>query len=179
MLTTRADVKKKMMLSDRVLSAWFWIFAFIAIVFEPLYYFGCDWNGASCEYDVVANIWAIYAQWDPYFGDMRKSELLWLRVMCTIEVFVFGPCYVACAVGLAPTRPEGDHAAWLRGVALPFCGALIYSTFVYFAVEYMEATASGANLPMVVLINAPWTVLPSFLLAKCLGDERKRWHKAA
>lgn len=137
-------------------------------MFEPLYYFGCHWNGATCGNGVVPQLWRIYSQWDPLFLRKDIPSLLWLRVMCTLEVILFGPCYVLCAIGLAPAQPEGVHAPWLPQLALPFCGALVYSTLVYFGVELLDAPSTGANLAMVFLINAPWTVVPCLLLAKCL-----------
>lgn len=47
----------------------------------------------------------------------------------------------------------------LATVALPFCGALFYSTVVYFWLEFREARA-GTNFSMVLLVNCPWSIAP-------------------
>jgi hypothetical protein len=33
-----------------------YFFAFIALVFEPLYYFGCDWNHETCYYESSSSV---------------------------------------------------------------------------------------------------------------------------
>ena len=144
------------------LVAIFYLFGFTALVFEPLYYFGCSWSLENCRSEGgvmfgVSELWRVYGEWDPLFLNVPS----WLRVMCTIEVFLFGPLYVVCAYGLQTRR------AWLPSVALPFCGALIYSTLVYFALEYIERLP-GTNLEMVVLVNVPWTICPLLLVFRLL-----------
>lgn len=143
-------------------------FGFIAIIFEPLYYFGCNWNLNSCFQSsssvirIVGSIWSIYCQWDPLF----ISPPLWLKVMCTIEVFIFGPLYLITAYGLR------NGKRWLSTVALPFAGALFYSTVVYFAVEYIE-NMPGTNMFMVILVNVPWTIVPVLLINEILNGDSK------
>jgi hypothetical protein len=148
----------------------FCLFGFVALVFEPLYYFGCDWNGLVCTnactsslIDAVRNVWLIYAAWDPIFLDIP----LWLRVLCSIEVFIFGPLYVVVAVGL------WTRGTWLRIIAQPFCGALIYSTFVYFAMEYLESVPN-TNFLLVFLVNIPWTIVPAWLLWELSGESKAK-----
>jgi hypothetical protein len=143
---------------DTLLIFVFNLFGFVALIFEPLYYFGCSWREdlcASSPYSLVryaGQAWSIYCEWDPLF----KVVPLWLQVLCSIEVFIFGPLYLACAYGLKwKTR-------WLSAVALPFCGALVYSTIVYFAMEILEFQA-GTNLLIVFVVNIPWTIFPIVL----------------
>ena len=45
-------------------------------------------------------------------------------------------------------------------------GALVYSTGIYFAIEVATADATGADLPMVFLVNAPWTLVPLGLMSE-------------
>ena len=116
---------------EHVLVVSLWLFCFVALVFEPLYYYGCNWHdrNASCDQSsnnslvrATAKIWRIYTHWDPVFAECP----LWLRVMCTVEVFVFGPLYGVCAYGLQHRIP------WiLQNVINSFSGALLYSTIVY------------------------------------------------
>jgi hypothetical protein len=147
--------------ADKALISTLVLFSFVALVFEPLYYFGCNWSDVSdsCDgspYAIVrgaAVLWRIYSkQWDPMFIDIP----VWLRVMCAIEVGLFGPLYAVCAFGL------WRRSEWLPPVAYLFSGALLYSTIVYFAMEVIELLP-GTNLPMVFLINIPWSILPVVL----------------
>jgi hypothetical protein len=152
------------MVSDTTLIVAFWIFAFTALVFEPLYYFGCNWSYENCEaspFPIVAaigEVWKIYGDWDPLFLKVPT----WLQVMCTIEVVIFGPLYALCAYGLQ------KRTTWLPHVALPFCGALFYSTVVYFAMEFMFVEP-GTNLLMVFIVNIPWSIFPVLLSIRVLN----------
>lgn len=101
------------------------------------------------------NIWLFYNQWDPLFN----IPPMWLRVMCTIEVFIFGPLYTLTAYGMY------KDTAWFAGLALPFAGALIYSTIVYFAMEII-LNEPGTNITMVFVVNLPWTIIPMMLVGK-------------
>jgi hypothetical protein len=153
---------------DRVLIFVFWLFAFVALVFEPLYYYGCNWELSNCQHSpfqiiqIVGKIWAIYDQWDPLF----ISIPLWLQIMCTIEVFLFGPLYAICAYGLQ------TKAQWLPAVALPFCGALFYSTIVYFAMEFLDPLPE-TNLFAVIVVNIPWSIFPVLLAWRVLQTDLK------
>jgi hypothetical protein len=148
---------------DTVLLGWYLLFGAVALTFEPAYYFGCEWSGRLCPaaegsplMRVVRDLWMIYAHWDPLFLDVP----LWLRVLCSIEVFVFGPLYLVTAWGIWRRAP------WLSSLALPFSGALVYSTGVYFAMELLEAMP-GTNMFMVFAVNLPWTIVPLVLMWRC------------
>ena len=146
---------------DTFLITWYIIFAFTAMSFEPLYYFGCEWSitcpaGASSRpLAAIGRVWSIYVTWDPLF----HSPPLWLRVLCYIEVFVFGPLYGLTAYGLLWRK------TWLPPLAYCFSGALIYSTIVYFLMEVLE-NAPGTNFLAVFLVNIPWTVIPIILVSR-------------
>lgn len=160
------------MVNDFTLICVFWIFAFTALVFEPMYYFGCNWDYANCATSTfplvaeVGEVWKIYNQWDPLFF----SPPPWLKVMCTIEVLIFGPLYALSAYGLQV------NACWLPYVALPFCGALFYSTVVYFAMEfiYMEP---GTDPLMVFIVNIPWSIFPVLLSWRVLNIAKHNKHQ--
>jgi hypothetical protein len=156
---------------DRCLVWCLWGFALVALVFEPTVYFGClssdgasvvaDWRISHCEEGWIDNMWRVYADWDPLF--IRVPPFL--RIMCTIEVFVFGPCYVICALGLSQRPPP----MWLPGFALLFSGALLYSTSVFFLYEYLFAPSAFVNLPMLALVHGPWTIVPCVLAWRCIS----------
>mmetsp|Transcript_11388 Transcript_11388/g.18534 ORF Transcript_11388/g.18534 Transcript_11388/m.18534 type:complete len:168 (+) Transcript_11388:161-664(+) len=144
---------------DRCLVYVFYVFAFTALVFEPLYYLGCDWNFESCLYEessalvkYTKAVWSVYNQWDPLF----TAPPDWLKVMCYIEVFIFGPLYALSAYGLQ------YRCKWLPYVTLPFSGALFYSTVVYFVMEFAYPEP-GTNLMMVLIVNIPWSIFPVLL----------------
>jgi hypothetical protein len=125
-----------------------------------LYYFGCNWNGELCPLasssEIIRHtrdIWLFYAQWDPLFINIP----MWLRVMCAIEVFVFGPLYLIVAIGMV------SNSKWLPYIAHPFSGALFYSTLVYFAMEIIEYSPGNTNMTAIFLVNIPWTILPVLL----------------
>lgn len=150
---------------DTTLIAWLIVFAFTAVAFEPLYYFGCDWSSAcpasahSSLLSHVRDLWRIYVAWDPLFD----HPPLWLRILCTIEVFVFGPLYAITAYGLYFRKP------WLPVVAYCFSGALVYSTIVYFLMEALE-NFPGTNLLAVFLVNIPWTIVPMVLIFRLVSS---------
>ena len=156
---------------DYFIFYWYCLFAFVALIFEPLYYYGCNWNGLSCltEGNLILHytkhIWLFYAQWDPMFYQVP----MWLRVMCSIEVFIFGPLYLLTAIGMV------YDTAWFVQMSLPFAGALIYSTIVYFAMEIIE-NMPGTNMVVVFLVNLPWTIVPIMLVyqivSKGQGSEK-------
>lgn len=150
---------------------WFSVFAFTALVFEPLYYFGCAWDGWSCPTSLSSSfhgsimknvhaIWKIYCQFDPLF----YSPPLWLRVLCSIEVFLFGPLYCVIVYGLL------YKLKWVAPLAFFFSGALIYSTIVYFLMEYYE-NVPNTNFVAVFLINCPWTFVPMVLIYHQLTEQ--------
>lgn len=178
MIDRKSDQPDALSGTDKILIGTLWLFAAVALILEPLYYFGCNWNDVNdaCNaspYMTVRGavvVWRIYSQnWDPIFLDIP----MWLRVMCTIEVFVFGPLYVITALLLQ------RRSSWLPLVAYVFSGALFYSTVVYFSMEVIELLA-GTNLPMVFLVNIPWSILPVVLswrvgtLSSLTGSKAKR-----
>jgi hypothetical protein len=158
-----------MTILDKVLIHTFYLFGFVALIFEPLYYFGCDWELAKCQQSsskivqIVGQIWSIYCQWDPLFINLP----LWLRVLCSIEVFIFGPCYILAAYGYQ------YKCTWHSYLISPFCGALIYSTIVYFAMEWIEFVP-GTNMYMVFIVNIPWTIFPIILIYKTIMYDSMR-----
>ena len=141
--------------SDTFFIACFALFAFTSLAMEPFVVFEVDLAAAR---DPLGRAWHLYAaRWDPLFLDTPP----WLRIMCGLDAFVFGPTYLALIYGLRRARP------WVRPLGLVFCGALIYSTLVYFGYElWMEH--ERANLAMVFLVNVPYTLVPLAFLARLL-----------
>jgi hypothetical protein len=131
---------------DLVLIGFFAIFAVTSLVMEPYFVFGVDYHRAG---DPFAAGWLFYSQYDPAFLDRP----LFLRVMCAIDFVVFGPFYLVLIYAFWKGRD------WIRLPALLYVTAVVYSTVVYFAWEFIGERAR-ANLPMVVACNIPYTIVP-------------------
>ena len=134
----------------------------VAWTLEPAFYTSHPawWAGAAgrppTAFEAVTlRVWRLYTRFDPVF----EAPPAWLRAMCWAEVLLFGPLYFVTAWGLA------RWAAWARFVALPFAGALLYSTLLYFALELSSGGVPGTSTPVVLLVNLPWTLLPFAIFA--------------
>ncbi len=138
---------------DAALVFFFGIFAITSFVYEPFITFGVDLSKST---SLVGRSWFWYAEsFDPVFLDTP----LWLRIMCTIDFVVFGPCYLVFIYAFIKDRD------WVRVPALIYGSAIVYSTLVYFGWEFLDANnRAHANLAMVVLINIPYTIVPLALM---------------
>jgi hypothetical protein len=145
---------------DLLLVATFALFAFTSLVMEMYIVFGVDLRDPGS--DPFARAWALYCTWDPIFLDTP----LWLRIMCGIDGFVFGPFYLVLVWALAKER------AWIQLPALLYAAAIVYSTIVYFGYEFI-AEAGRADMTMVVLVNIPYTIMP-LALAWRMWPRRRR-----
>jgi hypothetical protein len=133
----------------------------IAWTLEPAFYTSHPawWSGAAGRAPTAfeaatLRVWRVYTQYDPVF----EAPPEWLVAMCWIEVLLFGPLYFAAAWAVARRPP------WARAVLLPFAGALLYSTLLYYALE-LRAPVPGTSAAAVLLVNAPWTLVPLLLPA--------------
>jgi hypothetical protein len=147
---------------DRILLATFCMMLFVAWFFEPYVVALCGWEGletASCQRDVIGQLWFFYAKtFDPVFLNLPT----WLRLVCSLDTFVFGFFYAASIYALRTNRVT---QRWYVLLALPMCGALIYSTIVYFGYELL-AEAHRCSLLWVFVVNLPWTLCPLLLLLR-------------
>jgi hypothetical protein len=136
---------------DRVLIGAFCVFAFTSIFMEPYIVFAVDLRHAT---DPLGRLWHFYAShWDPLFFD----HPFYMRVMTGIDEWVYGPMYLLLIYAFV------RRANWIRTPALLYGGAIIYSTLVYFLVEFLSQ-AHRANLAMVLVVNIPYTVIPGVLV---------------
>ncbi|MGB5810071.1 MAG: emopamil-binding family protein [Polyangiales bacterium] len=129
------------------------VFAVTSLVYEQYIVFGVDLSSAT---DVFGRSWYWYAHsFDPIFLDTP----LWLRIMCTIDAYVFGIFYLVLIYALVRERN------WIRVPALLYGTAIVYSTVVYFGYEFLDpANRAQANLLMVFLVNIPYTLVPLLLM---------------
>ncbi len=137
---------------DRILIAAFCVFAFTSIVLEQWIVFGVDLKTAT---DPLGRAWRWYAE---SFDPMMLEAPLSMRIMFGIDAWVFGPFYLVLAYAFIRRRN------WIRIPAFFFASAMVYSVVVYYLMEILSEHASDTNLPMVMLISGPYTIVP-FLLA--------------
>jgi len=138
---------------DIILVFWFSVFCISSFIFEQFIVFGVDLSRTT---DIFGRTWYWYAKsFDPIFLDTP----IWLRVMCTIDGYVFGACYPFFIYALVKCRN------WIRIPALMYGAAIVYSTLVYFGWEFFDPTnRAEANLLAVFIINIPYTIVPLILI---------------
>ena len=135
---------------DLVLVCCFALFAFTSLVMEPYFVFGLGFHRPG---DPFAAGWRFYAEsWDPIF----LYPPLALRLICGIDLFVFGPFYLVAIWAFVRQR------TWIRVPGLLYVSAMIYSMVVYFGIEFIEER-ERANLLMVVLVNVPYPIVAMLL----------------
>jgi hypothetical protein len=138
---------------DAFLVCCFCMFAVSSLIYEQFIVFGMD---LSTTTDPFGRSWYWYAlSFDPVFLDTP----LWLRIMCAIDGYVFGPCYLLFIFAFVKERN------WVRIPALLYGSAIVYSTVVYFGWEFLDhANRAQANLFAVFVVNIPYTVVPLLLM---------------
>jgi len=145
---------------DALLVFWFCVFAVTSLVYEQYIVFDVDLSSAT---GIFGRSWYWYASsFDPIFLDTP----LWLRIMCTIDAYVFGPFYLVLIYAFVRGRN------WIRVPALLYGSAIIYSTAVYFGWEFLDAAnCAEANLAAVFVVNIPYTIVPLLLLWRMRSPE--------
>lgn len=145
---------------DAVLVACFVVFSVSSLVYEQYVVFGID---LSTTTDVFGRSWYWYARtFDPVFLDPP----LWLRIMCSIDAYVFGTCYLVFIFAFVKGRN------WVRVPALLYGAAIVYSTLVYFGWEFLDAeNRARADLLAVFVVNIPYTLVPLLLMWRVRNPE--------
>jgi hypothetical protein len=138
---------------DALLVCWFCVFSISSWIHEQFIVFGVD---LSTTTDPFGRSWYWYARsFDPVFLDTP----LWLRIMCTIDAYLFGTCYLIFIYAFVRCRN------WVRIPALLYGSAIVYSTIVYFGWEFLDAAnRAEANLLAVFIVNIPYTIVPLMLM---------------
>jgi hypothetical protein len=137
-------------------------FGLVVLVLEVPFYLSHEKWSRMNLWPAMPVFWKHYTQFDPIFE--HPTPLIVLQ--CWIECLMFGPLYFLSAFWI--------YRREFSAVVIPsFCGALIYSTVIYFGMELLE-WMEGTNMTVVVLANIPWTILPVFLL---LVNARNRGKK--
>jgi hypothetical protein len=136
-------------LTDVVLMAFFLLFAFTSLVMEMYVVFEVDLETAT---DPLGRAWNWYAHRDPIFHEPP----LFLWIMCAVDAFLFGPFYLVLLYAFWGRRE------WIRAPGLAYVGTIVYSTVVYFGIEFLDPLP-GTDLWLVFWINVPYTLVPLWL----------------
>jgi hypothetical protein len=153
-----ADTRKRHPL-DRLFLVAFPIFAFTSLILEQWIVWGVDLRTAT---DPLGRAWRWYAEsYDPLLLDRLPS----IRVMFGIDAFVFGTFYLVLFYAFVRRRN------WIRMPAILYASAMFYSVVVYILMEAFSEHAADTNLPMVLLIGAPYTIIPLLLLYRMWKPE--------
>jgi hypothetical protein len=130
----------------------FSFFAFTSLILQQWIVWGVDLRTAT---DPFGRAWRWYAEtFDPLLLDRLHS----IRVMFGIDAFVFGTFYLVLVYAFVRRRN------WIRLPALLYGSAMVYSVLVYNLMEAFSERAAETNLPMVLLIGAPYTIIPLLLI---------------
>ncbi len=145
---------------DIFLIACFVLFSLTSLVYEQYVVFDIDLAATT---DIFGRSWYWYAKsFDPVFLDAP----LWLRIMCGIDGYIFGPFYLVMIYAFV------KGANWIRLPAMIYGAAIIYSTLVYFGWEFLDAeNRAEANLLAVFVVNIPYTLVPLLLMWRVRHSE--------
>lgn len=135
--------------TDVVLMAFFVLFAFTSLIMEMYVVLGVDLRAAT---DPLGRAWNWYAQRDPIFYD--PPLFLWL--MCAVDALAFGPFYLVLLYAFRNRRE------WIRIPGLAYAGTIVYSTVVYFGIEFLDPLPD-TDLSLVFWVNVPYTIVPLWL----------------
>lgn len=145
-----------MRLYDRVLLAFALVFASTSLLFDRM---------AALEPGPLAptseGLRGLFYWWGSTYDPLIVLNPLWLQIMSGISAFVFGPFYVALAYALVRRRP------WIRGPALAYCAAMLYSMVVFLGVHSFGEPRPPV-LWLVALLYAPYVIFPLALLRRML-----------
>jgi hypothetical protein len=144
---------------DRVFIVAFSVFAFTSLVLEQWIVFGVDLKTAT---DPIGRAWRWYAE---TFDPLLLDRLLSIRVMFGIDAFVFGAFYLVLVYAFVRRRN------WIRLPALLYGAAMFYSVVVYVLMEIFSEHAEQTNLSMVLIIGAPYTIVPLLLIHRMWKPE--------
>lgn len=129
----------------------FSIFAFTSMVLEQWIVFGVDLAAAT---DPLGRAWRWYAE---SFDPLLLDRLLSIRVMFGIDAWLIGPFYLVLVYAIVRRRN------WIRLPALLYAALMVYQNLVYILMEFLSEHAANTNHAMVLLISAPYTVVPLLL----------------
>lgn len=156
---------------DRVLIPLLLLASFVALVYAPMFYLGCGWEGLAlgregpCGQDWVGRAWLGYLQVEPLYAQAP----LWLQLVNELDSYLFGWFYLL-SVFVFLTRRE--RRGWYRGLATFMAGMMSYAMTLYFSWQILGHRETGAQLGKVLGYNGLWLLIILLLLARLYVFQR-------
>lgn len=93
------------------------------------------------------------------FDPLLIARPVWWKMMILIDAVFFGPFYVIATYAYVKGKE------WIRVPSFIYASALITITTIILGEEIYGPFASP-QLPIVLLLNAPWILMPLFIIAR-------------
>ena len=135
---------------DRWLILGFLIFALTSVLVDRL---------AALDVDVCAeqSLFGSLCWYGRTIDPLYLANPQWLRVISGISAWVFGPLYLLMAWAFV------RGADVVRGPALAWCVAIIYSMVLHLWMEFF-GDHPPANVPVLIAVYLPYLLLPFVVL---------------
>ena len=144
---------------DRYLMVLFAFASFIALFYEPAFFFfiDCGWEGIGqglqgpCSQTWIGRAWLGYLQIEPIYAHAP----LWIQLLNETDFFIFGWFNLLTLIILIK---DLAYKRWYRNLATFMCGMMAYSLTLYLWWEVLSAEETKSNLPAVIIANGMWLV---------------------
>jgi hypothetical protein len=150
---------------DKLLIALFAFASFIALYYEPAFFFQCGWEGLTagatgpCAQSWVGRAWLGYLQVEPLYAHAP----LFVQLINEFDTFLFGWFYALSLIVFLSGRQDRD---WYRFVGTFVSGMMIYAMAFYLSWEALSYHETGAQLQAVFTYNGLWLLIFLLLLAR-------------
>jgi hypothetical protein len=150
---------------DKLLIALFAFAAFIALYYEPAFFFQCGWDGLKagaagpCAQTWVGRAWLGYLQVEPLYADAP----LFVRLINEFDTVLFGWFYLLSLIVFLSGRQD---RSWYRFLGTFVSGMMIYAMAFYLGWEALSYRETGAQLQAVFTYNGLWLLIFLLLLAR-------------
>jgi len=102
--------------------------------------------------------------WGRSFDPLQWARPMWWKATIWLDVLFFGPYYVAAIYAFIKGKE------WIRIPTFIYSSILFTNVFIIMTEEYWGPHATGSPL-IVTLANAPWFLIPVFLIWKMWKNE--------
>jgi hypothetical protein len=102
--------------------------------------------------------------WGNSFDPLQSARPVWWKATIWLDVILFGPYYAAAAYAFIKGKD------WIRIPTFIIMSILFTNVFIICSEEIFGPTPAK-NLPLVLFANAPWALVPLFLIWKMWKSE--------
>jgi hypothetical protein len=106
------------------------------------------------------------------FDPLLIARPMWWQMTIWIDVLFFGPFYVFAIYAFVKGRE------WIRVPSFVYSGLMMANVLIILGEEIAGPHASP-QLPIVILLNAPWLLMPIFLIYRMARSEHPFTQEAA